>query len=179
MLEDIEGRREAMEKGVQSVFPGIKRLALSIDGECYPQQAGISELIKGMKGIGAAEVLFEGGGDKVLAIKNDYSDIMAVVCYENGIQPSDLSRLIHLMFTAWGKRTHDRPFLPAARVEKLMKRWETRISLVFGEPFAFMIMEKALGGKNRSMLTSDDMEVLRASISSKLGDCLVLEKVIK
>jgi hypothetical protein len=171
--------QNTIEKGVRSVFPGIIKVVVSTGEGCYPPDEGLAGLIRGMKAIKADELLLEGEEGMLLVVKYDYGEAAAAVYYEDGISPADLSRLIQLMFARRELRVCDKAPVPAAMVEKLIKRWKWRIGLVFGGEFASKLVESALKGKDKNSMTIEELEEARAVVSSALGDCLLLDKVNK
>jgi hypothetical protein len=179
LYEDPAGWQSAIEKGIRSVFPDIIKVVVSTGNGCYPPDERLAGLIKGMKGIKADELLLERDEGKLLVVKYDYGETAAAVYYEDGISPADLSRLIQLIFARREIRVCDKVSVPAAAVEKLIKRWKRRIGLVFGGEFASKLVEGALKGKDKSSITIEELEEARAVVSSALGDCLVLDKVHK
>jgi|GEM_PF-6240486 len=175
-----QGIEAIMEKGIRGVFPGIRKVIVSTDDECSLGDAALTGLIKRMKELKADDVLLQCDDGMLLVVKYDYGDMFAAVYYENGVSPADLSRLIQLMFARQrNTRSTDRAFMPAADVERLINRWEKRIGLVFGVEFSQDIIEKELAGKDKNAMMPADMESMRSSISSALGDCLQLDKVNK
>lgn len=179
MYEDPAAWQSTIEKGIRSVFPGIKKVVVLTGNGCCQPDEGLAGLMEGMKSIKAEELLLECEDWKLLVVKYDYGEAAAAVYYEHGISPADLSRLIQLMFARRDLRASDKSFLPAVQVETLVKRWKRRIGIVFGEEFASNLVETSLKGKDKNTMTADDMEGVRASVSAALGDCLVLDKVNK
>jgi hypothetical protein len=132
-----------------------------------------------MIGLGAGEVLLEGDEEKLLAVKQEYGDAAAFINYRNGIDPADLSRLVHILFASKGPRTCNKAYMPAARAEAIIEGWKGRVALIFGGAFASKLVDRSLKEKDRDRLTAADLEDARIFITSALGDCLLLDKVNK
>ncbi|WP_174590438.1 hypothetical protein [Methanocella conradii] len=175
-MSDDEAWQAIVDKGVRGVFQGISRVAVSTGGKFYPQDEGLDHLMEGMRSVKASELLFEWGGGKLLAVKHDYGDSVAAIYYDGPISPADLARLVQLMFTRRDQRACNKALVPATRVKTVTSRWKRRIALVFGEGFASRLVETSLKGKDKGMLTLEDLEDARIVISRALGNCLPLDK---
>jgi hypothetical protein len=174
-----EAWHAAIDKGVREIFQGITGVAVSSGGEFFPKEEGMDNLIVWMKSIKASELLFEGKGGKLLAVKHDYGDSVVAIRYDGPGSPADLARLVQLMFTRHDMRACNREFVPAQYVKGVKSRWKRRIALVFGDSFASRLIEMPLKGKDDGALTPKDLEEARLAISRMLGDCLPLDKVNK
>jgi hypothetical protein len=180
MIEDLEELQGRMERGVKSVFPGVGRVIVSEGSRCQPPDSSLTGTIEKMRELKAGEVLLDSGDDTLLIVKYDYGDSYVTIHYRDEARPVDMSRLIQLMFSRQKNlRDFDVSFMPASAVESQIKMWEDKISLVFGRRFSKKIMEGAFLGRNKRKVTPEELEGIRVCISSKLGDCLVLEKVHK
>jgi hypothetical protein len=180
MADELEALYGRMDKEIRDVFPGVKRVYVSSGGSCQPLDGSFSGIIGKMRDLKSGELLLESAEEKLLIVRSDYGDIYAIVCYLDDIPPVDVSRLIQLVFARRKSlKGFDVSFMPASSVEILVKRWEHTIGLVFGRGFARKLIEGAFSGKNKGTVTPEDLERIRASISSKLGDCLLLDKVHK
>ncbi|HTY91155.1 MAG TPA: hypothetical protein VMC84_08275 [Methanocella sp.] len=179
MADDLNSWHNTLEKGITGLFPGVEKVVVSSGGRSYPEDSGLQWLIACMGSLKASEVLIEDGWGKLLVVKYEYGDMAVAAFYRDGIAPGDLSRLIGLMFAGRGQRNCIRPYIPASDVERLAGRWRRAIALIFGEKFASLLVDKALGEGNREAMTPGDLEAARAFISSALGDCLALDKVNK
>lgn len=172
--------QRTMEQGIMSVFPGIKKVFIIEGGEYGSCDVALAALIKKMRGLKAEEVLAEGGGESLLVVKYDYGDTFAAVSFSDDVSPAGLSRLIRLTLARrGGLQACDKAFMPAEETERLIKRWEKRIGLAFGEEFSIKLVESRLSGKDRASMSPGELDGIRASISSALGDCLLLDKVNK
>jgi hypothetical protein len=166
-----------IEKGISGVFPDVKTIVVSVSREDDPPEYKC--LIEGMISLGAGDLLLEGDDEKLLAVKQEYGDAMAFISFRDGIDPADLSRLVHILFARRGPRKCDKTYLPAARVEAIIEIWKGGISLIFGDSFASKLADRSLKGKDRDRLTAGDLDDARIFITSALGDCLLLDKVNK
>jgi hypothetical protein len=180
MMDDLEELQGRMEKGIKTVFPGVKRVIVSAGSRCQPTDTSLAGIIEKMRELKAGEVLLDSGDDTLLIVKYDYGDSYVTVQYQDEASPVDMSRLIQLMFSRQKNlRDFDVSFMPSSAVESQIKIWEDKISLVFGRRFAKKITKGAFFEGNKGKVTPADLESIRVSISSKLGDCLLLDKVHK
>ena len=174
-----EAWHAAIDKGVREIFQGITGVAVSSGGEFFPKEEGLDNLIGWMRSVKASELLFDGEGGKLLAVKHDYGDSVVAIRYDGPVSPIDLARLVQLIFTRHDMRACNRALVPAPRVKAIASRWKRRIALVFGDGFASRLVESSLKGKDEGALTLEDLEDMRIAISRALGDCLPLDKVNK
>ena len=180
MADELEALHSRLNKEIIDVFPGVRRVYVSAGGICQPSDGSFSGIIGRMRDLNAGELLLESAEDKFLIVRSDYGDTYAIVCYRGYFRPVEISRLIQLVFARRKSlKGFDASFVPASSVEILIKKWEHTIGLVFGKSFAQKLIEGAFSGKNKCAATPEDLERIRASISSKLGDCLLLDKVHK
>lgn len=174
-----EAWHAAIDKCVREIFEGIRGVAVSSGGEFFPEDESLDNLIGWMRSIRAGELLFEGEGGKLLAVKHEYGDSVVAIRYEGPASPADLARLVQLMFTRHDLRISSRAFVPASYVKSIASRWKRRIALVFGDSFASRLVGAQLKGKDEGALTIKDLEEARLSISRVIGGCLPLDKVNK
>ena len=180
MADSIEEWHNTLEKGILVVFPCISKVIVSAGEDCYPPDTSLIRLITRMKELKADELLLECGDEKLLLVKYDYGDTFAAVRYKNGLIPADLSRLIQLMFARRKSlRASGKAFVPLSEIERLRRKWEKKIGLVFGIDFSRKLVEKAFSDKDKNAMEFSELESTRAYISSELGDCLYLDKVDK
>src|SRR5208282_570081 len=137
MIDDLEELQGRMEKGIKTVFPGIRRVVVSEGGRCQPPDAWLTGIIEKMRELKAGEVLLDSGDDTLLIVKYDYGDSYVTVHYQDEATPVDMSRFIQLMLSRQKNlRDFDVSFMPASAVESQIKIWEDKVGLVFGRRFA-------------------------------------------
>lgn len=173
-------RRMAMDEGIRGIFPDIQKVSVYIDNELDPPDEALARLIDGMKALHMDALLLDGGRSKLLISKHEYGDSFAAISYDCDIAPADLSRLVQLLFARAGDAlSGDRVQAPAHVVESALELWQRKIGLVFGHEFAGKLIVASLHDKNKASMTPDDLEAVRAYLSSAIGDCLHLDKVDK
>jgi hypothetical protein len=115
----------------------------------------------------------------IVAAVNPYDGTYAAAICEPDALLSSIVRSLQVRLYSVQCVENPGVYMPAASVRAALGRWERQIALVFGRPYAAMLVASAVGTRPEGEMARDDLESIRLLLSSATGGCMFLEKVDK
>jgi hypothetical protein len=166
-----------LENALTGVFQDIKTVEVMQYGTGEQLHTELGRYIEGMKKMRLEELLIESGVKRMLIVKHVYDDVYAVVRFGDSAHVIDLSRLIRIAFSQklGDSQIITKRYVSAPFVNTNIRRWGRSVALVFGERYASKLLATAMRGRDTSAMSMENMDEVRAFISSSLGECLIFE----
>ncbi|OPY28526.1 MAG: hypothetical protein A4E28_01459 [Methanocella sp. PtaU1.Bin125] len=155
-------------------IPGLRAIYFSEGEDSRTVPDEVTQAVRMCRALNADVIALESSDRTVVAAVNGYDDTYAAAVYGPGVALPAIAR--GLQGRLYGHPMPDiRPdILPAAIVRKAIRRWERRIALIFGEPYAAGLVAAVSPAKSPEAVTIEDLETIRRKLSAALGDCIDL-----